>query len=350
MAQQPAVKPLTAIVGLVVLAAGVVATVAVLRSDPYGQRHTVESIEPIDESLIGYEQTAEIETGLNDVRALAVAPDGTILVGGDGEVRAVGSNSSVGGESLRRSAQAAKGFASHSGLRIELPDEPKCLAVGGEQHAHPGRIYVGTTDYVLAFAPDGQRVAQWERPAEGCRFTAIAAGEEDVLVADSAKSVVWRFDLDGKLLGRIGQRDQARNIPGFVITDREHFDLAIGPDGLVYVVNPRLLRIEAYTMAGDLRSHWGKGSTELDGFCGCCNPTDLAAFSDGRFVTAEKGVVRVKVYGGQGKLQTVVAGPQHFRDTPADLAVDARGRVLVLDGRRRSVRVFEAKSEVGGEQ
>ena len=67
--------------------------------------------------------------------------------------------------------------------------------------------------------------------------------------------------------------------------------------------------------------------------------------SDGRFVTAEKGVVRVKLYSGAGKLQTVVAGPQHFRDTPVDLAVDARGRVLVLDGRRKSVRVFEAKGK-----
>ena len=68
MAQQPAIKPLTAIIGLVVLAAGIVATVAMLRNDPFGARQTVEPVEPIDETLIGYEQTAEIETGLNDVR------------------------------------------------------------------------------------------------------------------------------------------------------------------------------------------------------------------------------------------------------------------------------------------
>ena len=106
-----------------------------------------------------------------------------------------------------------------------------CLAASST-HSPASDSIVGMKDHVLVFQPDGQRVAQWERPAEGSYFTAIAAGDEDVVVADSAKSIVWRFNTDGKLLGKIGQRDQARNIPGFLITNREHFDLTIGPGWL----------------------------------------------------------------------------------------------------------------------
>jgi hypothetical protein len=325
MTQQPALKPWTFVVGLIVLAAVVGGALAVLRSDPYGERQTVDLPEAIDEALIGYAQTREIKTGLTDVRAMAVADDGLVLVGGQQQV--------VG--------FAADGSA--PSLKIELTEGPHCLAVGGEQHAFPGRIYVGLKDRVAVFDADGAPVATWERPAENSQFTSIAAGEEDVFVADSVNRVVWRFDTTGKLLGSIGPRDSTGKTRGFVITDQRHFDLAMGADGMLYVVNPRLLRIEAYTLEGDMRSHWGESSTRLEGFCGCCNPTDLAALPDGRFVTAEKGLVRAKLYGATGKLETVVAGPQHFRETPADLAVDAKARVYVLDGRSRTVRLFEPK-------
>ena len=148
----------------------------------------------------------------------------------------------------------------------------------------------------------------------------------------------------GQVQGRIGQRDPQRKVYGFVITDRRHFDIAIGAEGLLHAVNPRLLRVEVFSPQGDLRSHWGQGSTTVEGFFGCCNPAHLAALPDGRFVTAEKGAVRVKVYGPQGKLSAAVAGPQHLSDTPADLATDAAGRVLVLDAAAKSVRIFAPKA------
>jgi hypothetical protein len=61
-------------------------------------------------------------------------------------------------------------------------------------------------------------------------------------------------------------------------------------------------------------------------------------------VTSEKGLARVKVYGPQGDFECVVAAGTQLGGTPADVAVDARDRVLVLDGRRRLVRVFQEKS------
>jgi len=98
--------------------------------------------------------------------------------------------------------------------------------------------------------------------------------------------------------------------------------------------------VEGYTDKGELETTWGQGSPAVADFFGCCNPAHLAVLPDGRFATGEKGIPRVKVYSREGKFQTVVAGPRQLSDTPADLAADCHGRVLVLDGRAAKVRVF----------
>ena len=54
----------------------------------------------------------------------------------------------------------------------------------------------------------------------------------------------------------------------FVVTNH-YFDLAAGHDDLVYVVNPRLLRVEGYTQRGELETFWGQGCRRW--------PTSLAA-------------------------------------------------------------------------
>jgi hypothetical protein len=105
-----------------------------------------------------------------------------------------------------------------------------------------------------------------------------------------------------------------------------------------------LLHVEGFTHRGEFETVWGKGSSSVADFFGCCNPAQLAVLPDGNFVTAEKGLPRVKVYSRDGRFQTVVAGPSQLTDTPADLAADHRGRVLVLDGRAAKVRVFEKYS------
>ena len=86
--------------------------------------------------------------------------------------------------------------------------------------------------------------------------------------------------------------------------------------------------------------------------------------SDGSYVTAEKGLTRVKVYDPDGSFVGVVAGPEQLiaggaprvfanvNDAKAsgfDVAVDAEDRVHVLDTIENTIRVF-VKTEKGGTQ
>jgi hypothetical protein len=110
------------------------------------------------------------------------------------------------------------------------------------------------------------------------------------------------------------------------------------------VVNPGLHRIEAYTFDGDLEFWWGKASTAIDGFSGCCNPVNFALMPDGGFVTSEKGLPRVKIYDIEGAFQSVVLGADvlntYGRGIALDVAADSQGRILLLDPIKRVFRIF----------
>ena len=176
-------------------------------------------------------------------------------------------------------------------------------------------------------------------------LTSVAVTAGNVYAADAGNFIVHKFDKNGKRLLLIGEKDQRRQIPGFIIPS-PFFDLAIDPDGFIWVVNPGRLSLENYTAEGDLRTAWGEAGMDIERFCGCCNPSHLAIFDDGSFVTAEKGIARVKVYNRLGRLIAVVAGPDQFSEGTVglDLAVDTENRVFVLDPKRKLVRIFERKN------
>lgn len=281
----------------------------------------LKAAEPIDPAMITYHEAGSFAAGLHEPRALAVDADDQIYIGGD---RAVVRCSSDGKELAR----------------FELQGEPRCLAVAALDHEHPRQLYVGMEDHVEVFDAKGTRMAVWKSPGPTAVFTSIATTEHEIWVADAGNRLVWRFDAAGQLLKAVGQPDPVKQRPGFLVTNH-YFDLATGADDLVYVVNPRLLRVEVFTHDGEYETAWGKGSSSVADFFGCCNPAQLAVLPDGSLATAEKGLPRVKIYSGSGRLETIVAGPAQLTDTPADLAADHLGRVLVLDGRAAKVRVFE---------
>ncbi|NLF72515.1 MAG: hypothetical protein GX575_26055 [Candidatus Anammoximicrobium sp.] len=333
--------------GLLIVVAVAIAAWAALRMDPWGEdggglserfEFNADAYLRADPALIAFQEMGSFPTGLSAVRGLAAGPDGRIYVAGEDRVRV---------------------FAADGKQLAELPvkGEPTCLAAGGAEHVHPGRLYVGAGRRVLLFDPQGTALGAWTEGLDDATvLTSLAIGDEHVLAADAGNRVVLQFDADGDLTRRIGEPDEARGVRGFVIPSA-HFDVAVTADGLLRVANPGARRIETFTAEGDLLGQWGKSSPEIDGFFGCCNPADFAVTPDGRFVTAEKGIPRIKIYSPKGELECVVADPAMLGQVgsaapldgdsgqaPAfDVAVDNRGRVLALDPLTRQVRVFVRK-------
>ena len=332
-------------VGVLVAVAIVTAVVAIITLDTTGEEgsglgkdfvYDLNDIAKIDPNLILYEESGEpIRTGFTESHAIVVASDGTIYVAGDKAIRIFSESGQTRDE-------------------IKLAEAPRCLAV-----ATDGKIYVGMKDHVEVYDHQSQRIAAWQSAGKDAILTSIAVYKNDVFVADAGNRIVVHYDTDGNVINHIGKKDIDRDIPGFMIPS-PYFDLAVGRDGLLRVVNPGLHRIEAYTFEGDLEFWWGKFSTDLEGFTGCCNPVTFAILDDGSYVTCEKGLVRVKVYDADCTFVGVVAGPEQLVEDGVaricylpqdcqkggfDVAVDTKGRVFVLDTIKNIVRVFTRVKE-----
>jgi hypothetical protein len=226
---------------------------------------------------------------------------------------------------------------------IEVQSEPNCLTVGGAQHATPGQIYVGMKEHIEVFSPKGEHLASWPTRGPEAYFASITASDIEIWVADSGNRHVWRYDMNGKLLKPVGQSGAAPGGAEFAVTDHD-FDLAAAYHDLVYIVNPGLLRVEGYRKTtGEYEFSWGHGSPAVADFFGRSNPARLAILPNGRFVTAEKGIPRVKIYTHMGEFETVVAGPDSLAETPAGVGGDRHGRILVLDAKANKMRIFEKK-------
>jgi len=235
-------------------------------------------------------------------------------------------------------------------LTLDAPT--RCVAVAGD-----GTTFVGLRDRIVGLDSRGNRVSAWEVPGKRTWLTGLAVGKNDLFAADAGNRVILRFDRSGKLVGRIGEKNVERDIPGFVVPS-PYFSVKIHPDGLLRVNNPGRHRVEAYTFEGEFEGAWGKASAAIDGFCGCCNPIRLAPLPDGRLMTCEKGLPRVKIYSATGEFETVVVGPGAFpenakvgsgeRDADAALAglsaaVDSRGRIAILDHVTGEIRILQPR-------
>ena len=273
-----------------------------------------------DTALAAYSETSQIKTSLDEIHGLATGTSGEILVSGKDGV-----------EIFEATGTLINKF--------NIEGTAQCIAVSKN-----GSILLGMTDHIEIWNNNGKKLSQWNSCGADAVITSIATDGDNVFVADAGQKVVYHFDKKGKLISKIGQKDPATGVPGFIIPS-PYFDLGISKDGNLWVVNPGRHSFEKYSFDGKLLSSWGKASMTMEGFCGCCNPSNFAFLHDSLFVTSEKAIERVKIYNPDGSFLCLVAAPAQFEEGTKglDLAVDSDNRILVLDPVKKCVRIFELK-------
>jgi len=171
-----------------------------------------------DPKLISHAEIARWKSPRPEPKRFGIAPDDTLYICAGNYVTAMSP-------------------AGQRGLEIALSGPACCVAV-----TKGGEIFVGLRDHVEVFDAKGQRKATWDSPGKKAWLTAIALTEKDVFVADSGGRVLLRYDKSGKLIRRLGERDTALNVPGFVIPSPFR-DVEIARDGLLRVNNPGRHRV-----------------------------------------------------------------------------------------------------------
>lgn len=204
---------------------------------------------------------------------------------------------------------------------------------------HDGTLWVGAEGQIEIFGADGRRRDLWRDPQRLGLVTCLGFTADEVLVGEVKDRCIRRFDRQRKHLGDIGTDNRQR---GFLLL-KGHMDFVVTDDGHILAANPGKHRVERYDLDGKRLGFFGRfDGRDPAGFTSCCNPTDLALLPGGRLVTIEKADPRVKIYDAENRLVSVMGvGDFDLGCLNMDAAIDAQGRIYVIDTVRLQIVVFE---------
>ena len=206
------------------------------------------------------------------------------------------------------------------------------------------KLIAAFTNEISIYDAAGKQLINWKLENEKSYITSLAAIDGNIYAADAQAAKVYCFSEDGKLLKTIGQTVDKKELSFFVLPSF-YFDVAIGEDKSLWIANTGRHKLVQLDNDEHIISSWGETSSAVEGFCGCCNPSNFALLRDGSFITAEKGLVRVKKYNKNGDFECVIAGPEKFKEDAKglDIAIDSNDRIYVLEPEAMKIHIFEIK-------
>jgi len=224
-------------------------------------------------------------------------------------------------------------------LRFNTPQTATALAVDHQQ-----RIYCALENHLVLYSMQGDLLKTFPELHPGAYITSIAYSPGRIYLAEAVKGDVYEFTGDGEFVKSYG-KGRDKTAPDFLNIPSLYFDLAIGPDNSLWVTNTGKHKLVNFHADGSLRSYWGVTSAAPEGFCGCCNPTHIVLMEDGSFITAEKGIVRIKKYNYGGGFIGVLAGPERFgpKAVGLDLAKGTEEQIYVLEAENNKIHCFRLK-------
>lgn len=181
--------------------------------------------------------------------------------------------------------------------------------------------YAAVEGTLLIFDENGSKLEEWGPFENNSMITSVAANDSYVAFADAANKTVFVLDKKGNLKSIFGKSGDPFIIPSY------YFDTALNSENILYIANTGYKRIESWSIDGTRIGYFGKSGTDPDSFCGCCNPSHFALIPGG-FITAEKGINRIKVLNHAGEFVEFVSSVNEFvPPLPLDIA-SADGKTI----------------------
>jgi len=235
------------------------------------------------------------------------------------------------------------------GLRLEGElKKPAGLTVDAQ-----GRVYVvdSTARRLVIYDALGLYQRHIDGTRDWVRPTAVAVSPEGtrvyVLDTGGVQSTSHRLhvhDADGRALGTIGRRGDGAgefNLPT---------DVAIGPDGTLWVLDAGNFRVQALAADGRPLRQFGSVGNGLGQLA---RPRGLAVDREGLVYVSDANFCNVQVFQPDGTL-LLALGSRGERDAPgryllpSKLACDETGRLYVVDQFFHKIEVIRRLSEAEG--
>lgn len=278
----------------------------------------VETLSKVDSLMIGYSETGRTKIAVDTPTAMHIDAQNRLFIASGKNVYQLDSTGLI-----------VRTIPVESAIESFVTDDA-------------GTFYCAGEDKIVVIDSSGAKMAVWSIGDRHSVLVSIAVDDDHIFTGDAGLKTVWHLNAQGNVIGRIADKDSIRGVDGLIIPSA-CLDLAIGQGGSLWVVNSGRHRVENYRFNGDLISFWGDAGNGLKEFCGCCNPAHMVILPDGRFVTSEKGILRVKVYDQAGNFESVVAASFKGETSP-EIAVDSYGTIFVLDTYEKAIRQFEKKN------
>lgn len=191
---------------------------------------------------------------------------------------------------------------------INTPAKITAVTISGDT------IYASAGETILLLSPEGILLNEWGPYEANSLITSLSSNNKHLVVADANIKRILILNKSGEVVSMMGQSENAFIIPS------PYFDVAISSENDVYIANTGKRRIETWTSDGMLKGYFGEPGIAPDAFCGCCNPAHFAILPQG-FVTAEKGINRIKILDAEGGFIEYVSSENSFTPSvPLDVA------------------------------
>jgi hypothetical protein len=243
--------------------------------------------------------------------SVAVSPDGMIFIGGDSFIKAVN-------------------YDLTEKWKLETDEKITALSVSSDT------VFASTSETILLISDSGKLITEWGPYEANSIITSVSSDGRFVAFTDAGNRLVYILMKNGELHSMIGQSEDKFVIPS------PYFDVALSNSQL-YVANTGNRRMEVWTTEGKKLSEFGEPGTAPGAFCGCCNPAHFAVIPQG-FVTAEKGINRIKILDQNGDFVEFVSSENDFIPSiPLDLATTDGKTIYAANSVDSTLYIFKHK-------